>query len=187
MKNLQFNKPDNSEAKADDKFNAGAYRLERKAGRFLRFMRRGVIHEENTGKRIFYIGFIWLFSSFILFKYTHGINLYFGWEDHFLRELVICLGQIVWQTLFLHRLLKHKTMDYLNNMMTVSLIGTILLIPPLFFTFSPFLHLIYFIVVVSYMFLEHFKRCSVLQIGWLPSITWVMYRFFGLGMMMILQ
>ncbi|TNV71665.1 hypothetical protein FGO68_gene15116 [Halteria grandinella] len=76
-------------------------------------------------------------------------------------------------------------MDYLNNMMTVSLQGTILLISPLFLTFSALSHLIYFILVVSFMFFEHFKRCSILQVGWIPSITWVMYRFFGLGMMIM--
>lgn len=130
----------------------------------------------NLKYRIFYILFVALFSSFVIYNYSTSINQMMGWESSIYRELIMCFGQILWQSLFLHKLLKNKKLDYLGNMMTVSLIGTILLLPMLIFNANPFINLGYFMIVVGVMLLEHLRRCKILEIGLLPTISWVSYR-----------
>ncbi len=130
----------------------------------------------NVKYRLIYILFVALFSSLVIYNYSASINLMMGWESSIYRELIMCFGQIIWQSLFLHKILKNKRLDYLGNMMTVSLIGTILLIPMLFFNTNPVIHLIYFMMVVGVMLLEHLRRCKILEIGIIPTISWVSYR-----------
>lgn len=61
----------------------------------------------NLKYRLFYITFVVLFSSYVLsiFSAQLGLNL----NRNFGREFVICLGQIIWQTVFLKHYLKEKT------------------------------------------------------------------------------
>lgn len=131
----------------------------------------------NLKYRLLYLFFVVLLSSTVLFHFTKPINELMGWNNHLGREFMVCLGQIFWQNAVLHKLPKEKLLDYLGNMMTVSLIGTLLLLPMLLINdTSPILHLAYFGVVVGFMFFEHIRRCKILNIGWLPSISWLVYR-----------
>jgi hypothetical protein len=132
------------------------------------------IPDFNLKYRITYMTFVVIFSAYILSLFTMKLGLNFG--HNFSRELTICLGQIIWQTVFLKSYLKEKTWNYLGNMMTVSLIGTLLLIPALFTGFNLVFYIIYFGIVIFIMFFEHIRRCKILKIGYLPSISWVMYR-----------
>ena len=124
--------------------------------------------------RLLYIGFVFVFSSIILGFYNQ--KLFPNLEHNFQLEFFICTMQIVWQSLFMGIYLKEKIWDYLGNMMTVSLIGTLLLIPILFFTFSPNFYFIYFAIVVFIMFLEHIRRCRILNYGLIPTISWMLFR-----------
>lgn len=135
----------------------------------------------NLKYRLTYLTFVVLFSSYVLSIFTSklGLNL----NQNFARELIICLGQIVWQTLFLRLYLKEKLWDYLGNMMTVSLIGTLFLIPILFIKLAPVFNLIYFGIVVFIMFLEHIRRCRVLKLNILPTISWALFRLTVLAIM----
>lgn len=128
----------------------------------------------NLKYRLIYIAFVMFFSAYALSLYSGklGGNV----TPNFLRELAVCLGQVLWQTLFLQRYLKDKIWDYLGNMMTVSLIGTLLLIPALFVNITPFFHFIYFGIVVIIMFLEHLRRCRILKLNYIPSISWILFR-----------
>jgi hypothetical protein len=140
--------------------------------------------EVNLFYRWLYIIMIACFSSIVLFLFSKPINQMMGWESSFLRELSVCFGQILWQVIFLHKQLKSKLLDYLGNMLTVSLLGSLLLIPilvlKLFFSISPSYHILYFMIVVSIMLIEHLRRCNLLKINVLASISWVLYRFFVL-------
>lgn len=133
----------------------------------------------NLKYRLSYITFVALFSAYILSIYSDrlGVNL----TPNFLRELAVCLGQILWQALFLKAYLKDKIWDYLGNMMTVSLIGTLLLIPALLTSFAPPFYLIYFGIVVFIMFLEHLRRCRILKLNMLPTISWILFRLTALA------
>jgi hypothetical protein len=71
-------------------------------------------------------------------------------------------------------------MEYLGNMMTVSLIGSLLLIPAIiiggFLAVPAFIWLIYFTGVVTYMLYEHMRRMQILDLGIGMSLSWVLYR-----------
>lgn len=137
-------------------------------------MEQSCIPDFNLKYRLVYLIFIVLFSSYVLSLFTakSGLDLH----QNFLREFAVCLGQIVWQTVFLKAYLKEKIWDYLGNMMTVSLIGTLLLIPALFTDFKPVFYLMYFGAVVSVMFLEHIRRCRILKLNFLPTVSWTVFR-----------
>ncbi len=131
----------------------------------------------NLKYRLLYIFFVVICSTFVLFHFTKPINQLMGWENHLGREFLVCFGQIIWQSVVLTKIIKEKLLDYLGNMMTVSMIGTLLLLPILFINnLSPVFHLIYFGIVVNLMLFEHIRRCKILDLGWLPSISWVSYR-----------
>jgi hypothetical protein len=141
----------------------------------------------NVKYRLVYILLIALFSSLIIYNYSTSINQMMGWESSIYRELMMCFGQIFWQSLFLHKILKTKRLEYLGNMMTVSLIGTLLLLPMLIFNTSPIVHLGYFMMVVGIMLLEHLRRCKILEIGIIPTISWVSYRLVFLLLIELLK
>ncbi|KMQ67444.1 hypothetical protein ACM39_13480 [Chryseobacterium sp. FH2] len=128
----------------------------------------------NVKYRIAYMSFVVIFSAYIVsvFATKLGLNL----SQNFLREFTVCLGQITWQAIFLKSYLQDKTWDYLGNMMTVSLIGTLLLIPLLFTNFSAVFNIIYFGAVVFIMFLEHLRRCKILKLNLIPTVSWLIYR-----------
>jgi len=139
----------------------------------------------NLKYRLTYIDFVVILSFYVLSISSSklGLNL----NRNFGREFVICLSQIVWQTLFLRRYLKVKLWDYLGNMMTVSLIGTLLLIPALFLNLNPISSIIYFGIVVFIMFLEHIRRCKILNLNFLPTVSWMIFRMTVLILVLINQ
>lgn len=139
----------------------------------------------NLKYRLAYIGFVVIFSGYILsiFSTKLGLDL----TENFWREFVICLGQIAWQTVFLKVYLKEKFWNYLGNMMTVSLIGTLLLIPALFINLNTIFYIIYFGIVVSIMFLEHLRRCKILKLNYLPTISWTLFRLTALAIIIWLN
>jgi hypothetical protein len=138
------------------------------------YTEQSCVPDFNLKYRLTYIAFVVLFSSYILSLFTAKLDL--NLSQNFLREFMICIGQIVWQTIFLKVYLKEKIWDYLGNMMTVSLIGTFLLIPALFLNISSIFSVIYFGIVVFIMFLEHLRRCGILKLNFLPTISWITYR-----------
>jgi len=128
----------------------------------------------NLKYRLVYIAFVVLFSSSILSIFTANLGL--NLNQNFGREFMICLSQIIWQTLFLKLYLKEKLWDYLGNMMTVSLIGTLLVIPALILNLNIISSIIYFGTVVFIMFWEHIRRCRILKLNLLPTISWIIFR-----------
>lgn len=126
-----------------------------------------------------------MFSSYVLSIFTakSGLNL----NQNFGREFVICLSQIVWQTVFLRQYINEKLWDYLGNMMTVSFIGTLFLIPALFLNLDPVSSLIYFGIVVFIMFLEHIRRCKILKLNFLPTVSWMIFRIMVLIIIILMN
>lgn len=68
--------------------------------------------------------------------------------------------------------------DYLGNMMTISLAGSLLLLPALaaHTILTPTLAALYFLFVVGCMLLEHIRRTQLLGLGWTLSVSWTVYR-----------
>lgn len=126
----------------------------------------------NLKYRLAYLVFVAVFSGYVLSLFSEKLGL----SRNFFREAGICTGQILWQTVFLKVYLKEKIWDYLGNMMTVSLIGTVLLIPGLFLNLNVTSSFIYFGTVVTVMFLEHIRRCKILGLNLLPTLSWTIFR-----------
>lgn len=135
----------------------------------------------NLKYRLAYLIFVAVFSGFILSLFSEKLGL----SRNFFREAGICIGQILWQTVFLKAYLKEKLWDYLGNMITVSLIGTILLIPGVFLNLNTMAAFIYFGIVVTVMFLEHIRRSRILGLNLLPTLSWVLFRLVALAVLIL--
>lgn len=133
----------------------------------------------NLRYRITYIAWVVILSAYVLSVFSGKLEV--NGSYNFWRELAVCIGQIIWQVVFLKAYLKDKIWNYLGNMMTVSLIGTILLIPTLLTNFTPVFYIIYFGMVVLIMFLEHIRRCKLLKLNYLPTVSWTLFRITALA------
>lgn len=146
--------------------------------------------------RIAYLLFTWLITSLVLVNYSELLGNLIP-ATNFTREFIICGGQVLFQAISVGVLLRLRgatpssalrsstqgeaVMDYLGNMMTVSLMGALLLLPMLvigsaFSGIHAIVFLAYFMGVVGVMLLEHMRRMKILELGWWPSISWVLYR-----------
>lgn len=135
----------------------------------------------NLKYRLAYMTFVVIFSGYILSLFSAKVGV--GLNHNFWREFTICIGQIVWQTVFLKSYLKGNIWNYLGNMMTVSLIGTLLLIPALCLNLNAMFSVIYFGTVVVIMFLEHIRRCRILKLNFLPTLSWILFRIIVLAVL----
>ncbi|GGE59524.1 hypothetical protein EV200_103515 [Pedobacter psychrotolerans] len=141
--------------------------------------------QKHISYRIAYLLLTWFTTSYILTAYAHLLTDYVPLGGKY-REYLICGGQIIFQGLIILVYKKEKLWDYLGNMMTISFAGSILLTPGLivnhFFDIDPVMYILYFMLVAGLMFLEHIRRSKLLQLGWLMSITWAIYRLIVLGL-----
>lgn len=138
--------------------------------------------------RLIYLLLSWFITAYILTNYAKEISptVLFG---NAYREYLICGGQLFFQGFVCLLYRPQKMWDYLGNMMTISLAGSILLLPTLWIGnllhFNTIAYIVTFIMVAALMFLEHLRRCSILDLGILLSISWVIYRIAILGLIMI--
>lgn len=167
--------------------------LARKAYRLVSFNRKVVMPaaaEEGRFQPGFHAGYRLVYMLVALFTTAAVLQLYGRLlqdslpSGSYLRELLFCGGQFLWQGILLR---KHKTRDrwtYLGNMITVSLLGALLLIPvPAANSLMPgqmpaILFPAYFGMVVGVMLLEHRRRIRILGLpAWL-TFSWLLYRVF---------
>lgn len=140
------------------------------------------IPDFNYKYRFIFIGFALAVTTLILFEYSNLIkNLP---KSSILRETVLAFGQIIFQSLFLLKFDKKTIINYAGNLMTVSLMGSLILIPILllsqFLNLSETLILGWFGITVFIMFAEHFRRIKVLKLPFYLSYTWIIYRIIAL-------
>ncbi len=118
--------------------------------------------------------------SFVLAEYVRGVSHLVSIDYNNKVELIVVFGQIAFQFLFIWKQNREKQLNYLFNLMIVSLIGALLLLPFLiwkhFYFSSDFVTVIYFFLVVSVMFFDHKRRVKQLGLPWYLSYTWVLYR-----------
>jgi len=139
--------------------------------------------------RIAYLLFSWLAAAFILTKYAHLLTDFVPLGGEY-REYLICGGQMIFQGIIISFYKKDKLWDYLGNMMTISFAGSLLLIPTLLvarhFEFNPIFFMLYFLFVAGLMLFEHIRRSKLLELGWVMSVSWVIYRLIVLGLILSL-
>ena len=134
----------------------------------------------NLKYRLIYLFFTWSITAFILMRYSIHFYPLIN-ESSFGREFLICGGQILFQSIILHKLSREKLFQYLGNMMTISFAGALLiglfqLGGTLFSIVSTNYYFTSFFIVVFLMLLEHLRRVKLMQLTLLPTITWVIYR-----------
>lgn len=171
--------------------------LMRKVYAFISYNRRVIIpatHAEagsiqpsfRLSYLLLYLAFTWLVVAFILTHYAIRLAPLVPVGSAY-REYFICGGQVLFQGVVISLYSPAKRWDYLGNMMTISLAGALLLLPfllvGLFIPVSALVYTICFMGVAGLMFLEHIRRTKLLQLGWLHTITWMVYR--GLVLLLI--
>jgi hypothetical protein len=132
--------------------------------------------------RFIYIAFATIVTTFSLFYFSEMLTSLP--KTNIARELILAVCQMVFQTLFLLKQDKKTIVNYLGNLMTVSLMGSIILMPIIlanfFFIIPEIVILAWFGITVGLMFLEHARRIKILALPFYLSITWVIYRIIAL-------
>lgn len=133
----------------------------------------------HTGYRVAYVVFAWLVTSIVLSGYVRLLQPIVP-AGNFSREFLICGGQIFFQLAVVRLMARDKVLHYIGNMMTVSLIGALLLLPmlaldhvvniPLAASFA------WFTTVVTFMLSIHWKRAKMLGLPVWATVGWVCYR-----------
>ena len=137
--------------------------------------------------RVAYLIFTWAITSLILAGYGKLLAGFLPQGPAY-REYLVCGGQILFQGLIVGLLFKNRKWDYLGNMMTISFAGALLFLPGLlisdFISLAPGVYLSWFTLVVGLMFLEHIRRSKLLELGWILTVTWVVYRLIVLSIIL---
>ena len=132
------------------------------------------------------------FTSIILLFYWYLLQDLLP-ISNLVREFFICLGQLIFQgsLLLIFKRKIESILDYLYEMMLVSFIGALLLLPVLIshlmlHPFSPgiYYYLAYFFVIVIVMFVNHKKRVQSINAPRWLIYTWVVYRLIVLAIIL---
>lgn len=136
----------------------------------------------NYKYRFLFIAFALTVTTFVLFGYSNLIPVLP--KTTILREVALAFGQIIFQTLFLLKLDKQTIINYAGNLMTVSLMGSLILLPILivsqFIIIPAIIILGWFAITVLIMFAEHFRRIKILKLPYYLCYTWILYRILAL-------
>ncbi|TEB41545.1 hypothetical protein D0809_24980, partial [Flavobacterium circumlabens] len=124
------------------------------------------------------IGFATVITSVVLYHYAALLPVLP--QAGITREVLIALGQLVFQSLFMLKKDKKTILNYAGNLMTVSLMGSLLLLPLLavqaVVNVPENVILAWFALTVLIMFTEHFRRIKILELPAYLCLTWVVYR-----------
>lgn len=136
----------------------------------------------NYRYRIAYIIFAGLITALVLFKFAVLLpNIPKG---SFMRELLLAFCQIPFQLMFILKKDKQAKVNYVGNLMTVSLFGSLLLLPMLiattFIEVPALVTMGWFLLTAAVMLLEHIRRVRLLQLPAMLCFTWVGYRALAL-------
>lgn len=161
---------------------------------FISYNRKVIIPNKKTGKsitcipdfnykyRIIYITFTIVITALIFSFYSRLISILPNTD--FTKELLLIIGQAVFQSLFLVRMNKEIRLNYIGNLITVSLMGALFLIPILFinklFLLPEIITLVWFGLAVGLMFAEHFRRIKILELPTSLCYTWLFYSIITL-------
>ncbi len=131
--------------------------------------------------RIAFLLFGLIFSAFIFKIFCQKIIFDFIHFFNFGNILFLIIMHFCFQFILLSTYKFEKRMDYLGNLCTVFIIGNLLLIPIVIF--SIFLELsnlflaIYILLLVFFLIKVHFKRCKIIGVGYLPSVSFMAFLF----------
>lgn len=119
-------------------------------------------------------------TVFTLSQYARLIQHLLAVKYNWLFELMMVLGMLLFQLIFILKNNRKILLDYLLKMLLVSFIGSLLLWPLLlinnFYRLSDAYNLIYFFSVVSIMFFIHKNIVTKMKLPFYLSYTYILYR-----------
>ncbi|MFZ4106739.1 hypothetical protein [Flavobacterium sp.] len=140
------------------------------------------IPDFNYKYRLLYIAFTSTITILVLYYYSNLFS--FLPKTNINRELLLIVGQMVFQGMFLIHLKREKIMNYLGNLTTVSFIGSLLLLPILvismFLKIPETLSIAWFGATTILMLLEHYRRTKILELPFHLNITWIAFSIIAL-------
>jgi len=171
--------------------------LATKLYRFISYNRKVIIPPINKNQcctpsfdlsyRVIYILFACIVSAVVLHQYSSTLAEIIP-PTTLTRELLICSGQVLFQAIYLTIISRDKIITYLGNMMTVSLAGAFLLMPPMLIGATVGAGIYYFaisfLLVVLIMFSDHTRRVKLLGLHWSVSLSWILYRLIVLAIIL---
>jgi hypothetical protein len=120
------------------------------------------------------------FISFTLSRYALLVQHLLRIRYSSIFEVCMVTGMLLFQFIFIYKKNRKLILDYFANVLMVSVIGSLLLLPLIFinhvFPLSDLLNICYFFLVVLYMFFEHKKRVKAIGLPTYLSYTWILYR-----------
>ncbi len=120
------------------------------------------------------------FTGLVLNEFAHAMHLAGFIPYHPMREWILCFGQVIWQGLAIRWMRPGKTMDYLGNMSTISLLGALIMLPVLLVIQWQLLPIGWaamgFGVAVGFMLREHLRRSHLLGLPIWITASWLIYR-----------
>lgn len=132
----------------------------------------------NIKYRILYILFAILVTIAVLFSFSKTLS--FLPQASVTRETLLASGQILFQLLFLINYNKKDRLNYIGHLTTVSLMGSLMLLPILiinsYINISETVLILWFGATVITMFYEHYRRINLLKLPKYLKYTWVLYR-----------
>lgn len=129
--------------------------------------------------RLAYLLFGWLFTLWIWTIYARSLKTIIP-QVSAASLLWIFAGQIALQGILMGISRPKKTMEYLGNVTTVSLIGSLLLLPAgllanLFSIHAPIVFACYLWLVIVFISWEHLRRIQLLKLSPFLAVTWLYY------------
>ena len=119
-------------------------------------------------------------TVFTLSQYARLIQHLLAVKYNWFFELMMVLGMLLFQLIFILKNNRKILLDYLLKMLLVSFIGSLLLWPLLlinnFYRLSDAYNLIYFFSVVSIMFFIHKNIVTKMKLPFYLSYTYILYR-----------
>tara|TARA_B100000809_G_C15091272_1_gene513276 strand:+ start:321 stop:1145 length:825 start_codon:yes stop_codon:yes gene_type:complete len=131
----------------------------------------------STEYRLFYILISGILTTFTLFYFSKNNSI--PPHGSLIREGLITSGQLLFQGALIYKLNKKTILNYFGNLMTISLMGSLMLLPLLIINLMIPLHEIIFSIgfgiTIFIMFFEHFRRVKLLKLPSFLSFTWALY------------
>lgn len=119
-------------------------------------------------------------TAFVLSQYAMLVRQFITIKYNWQFEFFMVIGMLFFQYPFIHKKTWKLKLDYYFNMLLVSFIGALLLLPLLLLNqysdFGDTFNISYFFAVVVTMFFNHKRRVAKLELTPLISYTWVLYR-----------
>lgn len=140
------------------------------------------IPDFNFKYRTFYIVFATIITALILYKYASILTILP--KSSMIREILLATGQIGFQLAFLTRYDAKTKLNYIGNLLTVSLMGALILFPIIILNalliVPQLVILAWFGCTVLLMVFEHFRRVKILALPHYLTATWILYRIIAL-------